>query len=51
MPNEEYMTAADYAELAEIAATVEEMRKRRARVFNRVRQRAYQARKKNGPDL
>ena len=38
------MTVADRAELAEIEATVLDARKRKARLFNRLRQRAYRER-------
>lgn len=47
MKNEQYMTDADWREWRELEATVEDARKRRARLFNRLRQRAYKARKVN----
>lgn len=45
MKNEQFMTDADWREWHEIEATVEDARKRKARLFNRLRQRAYKARK------
>lgn len=45
MKNEQYMTQADWIELREIEAAVEDARKRRARLMNRLRQRAYKDRK------
>jgi hypothetical protein len=45
MKNEQYMTDADWQELADIEATVVDARKRRKRLMGRLRQRAHQARK------
>lgn len=45
MKYEHLMTDADRSELMEIEAAVVDARKRRAKLMNRLRQRAYQARK------
>jgi hypothetical protein len=44
MKNERFMTDADRIELREIEASVEDARKRRARLMNRLRQRAHRER-------
>jgi hypothetical protein len=44
MKNEQFMTDSDWREWRELEATVEDARQRRARLFNRLRQRAYKAR-------
>jgi hypothetical protein len=44
MQHEHLMTDADWSELREIEASVEDARIRRARLFNRLRQRAHRAR-------
>lgn len=49
MKNEQYMTEADWAELREIDATAKDTRARRSRLMNRLRQRAYKARKSHPP--
>lgn len=48
MKHAEYMTDADKAKLAQIAATVSEARAARQRVLTRIRQRAYRAAARNG---
>lgn len=45
MKNEQYMTEADWTELREIDATAKDTRERRSRLMNRLRQRAYKARR------
>lgn len=44
MKNEQYMTQADWIELREIEATTADAKARKARLFNRLRQRAFKAR-------
>lgn len=44
MQNERFMKEADWIELREIEASVEDARKRRARLMNRLRQRAHRER-------
>jgi hypothetical protein len=44
MQHERHMTAADWIELREIEAAVIDNRKRRARLMNRLRQRAHRER-------
>lgn len=44
MKYERYMTTADWAELNAIEAAVDDAKKRRARLMNRLRQRAYRER-------